>query len=306
MTVIYPLISIALATYNGEKFLAQQMDSLLAQDYPNLEIVISDDCSSDGTWNILLSYAERDSRIRLLPRETNLGYVRNFIRVFMACKGELISPCDQDDIWYPNKTSRLVSAIGDAMLVYCDNRFIDEYNKSLGKKFSDTVKTFSGSESRAVIFFPSVCGHTMLFRANLLGVTDKLDTASYIDWMLVFLAAEVGSVSYLGEVLVDWRHHDNSTTSHTRTNERGGKAKALMADKKTFEAFASISGKHQDFVIIAVKAWNKWRTSYFSLSMFIFVLRYGGITHRSHPAKFPALKYLFGYKLKKLLRPNYY
>ena len=301
-----PLISIALATYNGEKFLAQQMDSLLRQDYPNLEIVISDDCSDDCTWEILQSYAKRDKRIRLLPCEIRLGYVRNFIRVFRACKGELISPCDQDDIWYSNKTSRLAMAIGDATLVYCDNRFIDEYNKPLGKKFSDTVKTFSGNDSREVLFCPSVCGHAMLFRANLLGITDKLDSASYIDWMLIFLAAEVGSVSYLDEVLVDWRQHDNSTTSHTRTNERGGKAKVVMADKKTFEAFASIPGKHQDFVIAAVRAWNKWRTSYFSLAMFIFVLRYVKITHRSHPAKFPSLKYLFGYKLKKLLRPNYY
>jgi len=99
----YAKVSVALATYNGERFLAKQMDSLLAQDYPNLEIVISDDCSTDGTWDILQSYASRDPRIRLLPREKNLGYVQNFIRVFQSCQGELISPCDHDDIWYPQK-----------------------------------------------------------------------------------------------------------------------------------------------------------------------------------------------------------
>jgi len=61
-----PKVSIALATYNGEQFIAKQIDSLLLQDYPNLEIVISDDCSTDGTWDILRAYVSRDSRIRLL------------------------------------------------------------------------------------------------------------------------------------------------------------------------------------------------------------------------------------------------
>lgn len=301
-----PLISIALATYNGEKFIAQQMDSLLRQDYPNLEIVISDDCSDDRTWEILQSYANRDKRIRLLPREIRLGYVRNFIRVFRACKGELISPCDQDDIWYPEKTRCLANAIGDAALVYCNNRFINQQSKSLEIMLSDTVNMISGRDSRQLLFCTSICGHAMLFRKKLLDFTEKLDAAPYIDWTIAYLAAEYGYISYLDEVLVDWRQHSDSTTFHVRKNIKGAKAKALATDRQILEVFSSIPSKHQDFLIMAKEAWDLWFTSYFSLSMFIFVLRYGKITHFAHPAKFPALKYVFGYKLKKLLRPNYY
>lgn len=300
-----PLVSIALATYNGEKFIQQQMDSLLAQDYPNLEIVVSDDCSQDSTWKILQNFALKDNRIKLLPREKNVGYVNNFIRVFMACKGELISPCDQDDVWYPNKISRLVAEMGDASLIYCDNRFIDESNNPLGIKFSDTVKSMiSGNDCRNFLFYNSISGHAMLFRKNLLDMIDNLASVYYIDWLIAFCAAEYGYISYLDEVLVDWRQHSASATFYTRNGEQ--KAKALIIDENVLSVFSSIDSKHQQFIKKAYKALNKWRTSHLNFSMFIFVLRYGKVTHRNHPAKLPALKYLFGYKLKKLVRPNYY
>lgn len=306
MTVINPLISIALATYNGEQFIEQQIQSLLAQDYPNLEIVISDDCSTDGTWNILEYYASIDNRIRLLPRTVNLGYVRNFIRVFFECKGELISPCDQDDIWYPHKTSRLVSEIGEASLIYCNNRFIDENNQFLGRYFSDNIEMVSGSDSRQLMLCTSICGHAMLFKKELLTITDKLDLAPYIDWLIAFLAAEHGSILYLDEVLVDWRQHNNSTTFHVRQNVQGAKRKSLMTDRKMLEVFSKVSILHQEFFINVAKLWDVWFESYLNLGMFLFVLRHQRFTHVTHPAKFPALKYLLGYKFKKLLRPNYY
>lgn len=300
-----PLVSIALATYNGERFVEEQIQSLLAQDYPNLEIVISDDCSQDSTWQILKRYAQLDTRIRLLPRDKNVGYVQNFLRVFEECKGELISPCDQDDIWYSNKTSRLVEEIGDATLIYCNNRFIDEDNQSLGILFSNTVKCMvSGSDGRNFLFYNSISGHAMLFKKELLNKIDDLASIHYIDWLIAFFAAEYGSIKYLDQVLVDWRQHSASTTFSSRNGRQ--KAKALIIDDRVLQVFSSIKSKHQTLMIDAYHNWLKWKTSYFNLSMFIFVIRYGNITHKYHPSKFPALKYLLGYKLKKLLRPNHY
>lgn len=300
-----PLISIALATYNGEKYIEDQLRSLVAQDYPNLEIVISDDCSTDNTWNILKLYASLDSRIKLLPQNKNVGYVRNFIRVFQECKGNFISPCDQDDIWYPNKTSRLVSEIGDSILIYCNNRFIDEKNNSLKVVFSDTVKGMvSGADSRNFLFFNSISGHAMLFRRDLLDKISNLSSLYYIDWLIAFHAAEYGEIKYLDEVLVDWRQHAASETFATRNGKQ--KAKAMSIDYNVLKVLSECNSKHEKIIHEAHDSWLKWKTSYFNLSMFIFVLKYGKITHRYHPAKYPSLKYLFGYKLKKLIRPNYY
>lgn len=302
-----PLVSIALATYNGEKYIKDQLDSLIAQDYPNLEIVISDDYSSDNTWSILQFYALRDDRIRLLPQSENFGYVNNFIRVFKECRGDFISPCDQDDIWYPNKTSRLIDEIGDSALIYCNNRFIDENNKFLGKYLSDLVPNFiSGSDARKLIFSTSICGHTMLFKKNLIESFDILKIAPYIDWIISFVAAEKGEIKYLDEVLVDWRQHQKSTTFHVRNNIKGGKIKNILSDRKMLDAFFNITVKNKEFLSAVIILWDKWFNSYLNLGMFFFVLKYKGITHISHPAKFPALKYLFGYKLKKLIRPKYY
>jgi glycosyltransferase involved in cell wall biosynthesis len=84
-----PVISIALCTYNGERFLEELLESLLAQTYEPLEIVVVDDHSSDDTWAILNRYAEKDSRFRLYRNNENLGYNRNFEKALGLCKGSL-------------------------------------------------------------------------------------------------------------------------------------------------------------------------------------------------------------------------
>ena len=302
----HPLISIALATYNGERFLSQQMESLLAQDYPNLEIVISDDCSTDGTWGILQDYAIRDSRIRLLPKDINRGYVNNFVRVFRECSGDLISPSDQDDIWHPTKTRRLMESIEDSSLIYCNNRFVDENGKPIGKNFADTAHMISGSDPRNLLLSSSVCGHTMLFKKHLLKTASKLDSAPYIDWMIAFLAAKEGHICYLDEVLVDWRKHEASTSAHANRMDSASRDKTFSDDIGMLSAFAKIPGDHQSLAIEALNKLKKWRASWIDLSMFFFVLRHGSITHYSHPARFPALKYFLGHKMKKFIRPNFY
>lgn len=304
----FPLISIALATYNGRKYIEKQLQSLISQDYPNIEIVVSDDCSVDGTWEILESYAKKDSRIRLLSRDFNRGYVNNFIRVFGECKGQLISPSDQDDIWYPEKTRRLFEAMGDAVLVYSNNRFIDEFDRSLQKTLFDVLdgRMIQGSDPRNLLFCTTICGHAMLFRKKLLLLDNRLSAAPYIDWAIAFVAAKEGYIKYLNEVLVDWRQHDYSISAHVRRKSRVGRMKIMKTEELNLNVFSAIDGDYQKFSKNAKIAWNAWRESYINFAMFIFVLRYGKITHKFYGVKFPALKYLFGYKLKKLMRPNYY
>ena len=300
------LVSIAMATFNGRKYIEEQLESLIAQTYKNTEIIISDDFSEDGTWEILTSYAKKDERIKLLPRTERLGYVHNFIRAFKSCKGEFISPCDQDDIWHANKTELLVNAIGRDTLIYCDNVFIDEDGKSLNTRFSDSRKMLFGSDSRSLLFCTSICGHAMLFRSDLLEHIDSFDIAPYVDWTISFLAMENGRVQYLDIPLVKWRQHSSSVTSHVRRPSQAARRKMIETDAKTIQAFSMISKKNREFAHLANRHFEKWRESYFHPSLFLFVLRHGHITHIAHPAKFPSLKYFFGLKLKRFLRPNFY
>ncbi len=92
------LVSIALPTYNGEAFLSKQIDSLLSQNYNNLELIIVDDCSTDGTIEVLNQY-KPNAVVKIFQNERRLGVIKNFEKAISLCAGEFISLSDQDDIW---------------------------------------------------------------------------------------------------------------------------------------------------------------------------------------------------------------
>lgn len=132
-------VSIAMATYNGEKFLSKQLESILAQSYAHLEIIICDDCSSDSTWEILKVYASQDNRISIYRNDYNLGFVKNFEKAITLCSGRYIALSDQDDIWLPEKIEIMLQKIqfvedrhpDKAILLHTDLCVIDELDSVL-------------------------------------------------------------------------------------------------------------------------------------------------------------------------------
>ena len=128
------LVSITLATYNGEKFIREQLDSLLQQTYNNLEIIISDDGSTDKTIPIIEEYFKKDPRISFSKNPTPNGYKKNFERAIRLCRGEIIFLCDQDDIWYKDKIVEHLKAYENKKNKWVSNevRLIDEKKKNLG------------------------------------------------------------------------------------------------------------------------------------------------------------------------------
>lgn len=109
MTMAHPLrLSIAMATYNGARFLPQQLDSFAAQDRLPDELVVCDDGSSDGTMDILHAFAATAPfAVRIERNATNLGFVRNFEKALSLCSGDVIFLSDQDDVWLPAKLARI-------------------------------------------------------------------------------------------------------------------------------------------------------------------------------------------------------
>ena len=85
------LISIALATYNGEKYIREQLDSILSQSYTNFELIICDDHSTDSTIEVIKYYLEKDSRISLYQNKTNNGFLKTFEKILSLCKGIYIA-----------------------------------------------------------------------------------------------------------------------------------------------------------------------------------------------------------------------
>jgi glycosyltransferase involved in cell wall biosynthesis len=134
MMDIKPLVSIGMPVYNGERFIAQALDSLLCQDYDNFELFISDNASNDRTSEICLKYLAKDERIRYHRNERNLGIVKNFNRAFEFSKGKYFMWAGDHDLWHPSFISRLVSVLendSSVVLAYPRTILIDVHNNPL-------------------------------------------------------------------------------------------------------------------------------------------------------------------------------
>jgi glycosyltransferase involved in cell wall biosynthesis len=122
-------LSIGLPVYNGERFLAQALDSLLAQTFQDFEIIISDNASTDRTSEICRDYAQADRRVRYVRNERNLGAIANFNRVFELSPGSLFKWAAHDDLYherYLESCVRLLDESPDVVLAHSNTAFIDE------------------------------------------------------------------------------------------------------------------------------------------------------------------------------------
>jgi glycosyltransferase involved in cell wall biosynthesis len=129
MNSVIPKVSIGLPVYNGEKYLRLAVESLLQQDYPDFELIISDNCSTDSTAEICKFYAQKDSRVRYYRNEKNLGATRNFNYVFELARGQYFKWAAYDDECKPSMLRRCVETLDQApksvMLVYARSEIID-------------------------------------------------------------------------------------------------------------------------------------------------------------------------------------
>lgn len=205
-----PLISVVIATYNGEQFLGKQLDSIIKQTYQNLEIIIVDDQSTDNTVAIVKAYAEKYPKIKLVANEQNLGYVENFEKGFLLANGNLIAPCDQDDIWYHNKLEILLQQLGDHEIVYCNSELIDKNGEKLHKNLSDFKHLRSFDNCLNYTIGNTAAGHAMLIKKEVITRCIPFPTMIPHDFWLGFVATCVGPIKYYDKVLVQYRQHSSN------------------------------------------------------------------------------------------------
>ena len=157
-----PLVSIGMPVYNGERFIREALDSLLAQDYENFELIISDNASTDSTWGICLEYAARDARLRLYRNEKNLGAVWNGNRLRQLSSGEYFMLASDHDLWHSTFITRCVEVLEDdpqIVLCHAQTEVIDADGRALeivsvrndtrlltpAERFSKTVWTLANT-----------------------------------------------------------------------------------------------------------------------------------------------------------------
>lgn len=307
-----PLVSIALATHNAGPYLKAQLASLQAQTYRNIEIVVSDDASSDGTYEWLCEQALLDSRMRVLPQLPRAGFNRNFMRCFRACEGYLISPCDQDDLWSAEKTAKLAAACPPGGIAYCDSRFVDEAGHPfVGRRSRISAIKRMGDDPPllALLQGNAVSGHAMMFDRELLDHLPEVPDMAFYDWWIALAASAQGRpLKYLDAPLVDYRRHGGAITS--KPSKPASKATSLHRALLSAEILAaSPDTVCVDLLRQYIGAMRRWFTSWIPLPAFLFFWRHRHslfwFDAKRAPAK-RALPYLFGYRLRHMLRPARY
>lgn len=226
----FPLVSVVLAAYNGERFLEQQIDSILDQTYPNLELIIVDDCSSDNTPAILNKYVQRDTRVKVFANSQNLGYVRNFEKGLLLASGDYIAPSDQDDIWMDNKISLLMKEMGDHEIVYCNSELIDDNGNSLHKKLSDIKRLLSFDNCLNYAIGGTAPGHGMIVTKQLIGRCIPFPTMIPHDYWLAFVATCRMPIKFVDIPLVKYRQHTQNVFGAVKVAE--GKRKKQKLNKE--------------------------------------------------------------------------
>ncbi len=205
-------VSVAMASYNGEAYIGEQLESILSQLDEGDEVVVSDDGSSDKTPEIVAAIAEQDPRVKWIegPRK---GLIYNFENALKHCSGEYIFLSDQDDIWRPGKVAAVVDALKEkATLVLHDAQMVDDEKHVLNASFFAWRGTTTGYWAN--IKKNSYIGCCMAFRRSLLEwalpFPEKLPMH---DQWLGLLAEKTGTVYLENQVFLDYRRHEGTATT---------------------------------------------------------------------------------------------
>lgn len=230
-----PLVSVAIASYNGDKFLREQLDSIYNQTYKNLEVVVTDDCSSDKTVEILKEYHEMHG-LRYYVNNKNLGLIKNFEKAMSLCKGKYIALADQDDIWKPEKIETLINEIGDYTLAYSHAIEVIDDKGVVVHRFKDThliLKFGTGKPIRRLISFNWIVSHQILFKRELMELALPIPSSQhYHDAWLAVVAAKMNGVKFVNKDLMNYRQHQSSLTysNPTRVNSLATRLRKFIFD----------------------------------------------------------------------------
>jgi glycosyltransferase involved in cell wall biosynthesis len=216
-------VSVAMATYNGQKFIREQLDSLAAQQHLPSELVITDDASSDKTVAIAEQFATGAPFPVHIHRNGNrLGYRASFMRAASLCTSDVIAFCDQDDVWSPRKLSLCIEPFRDptVLLVHHNAEVVTEAGKRLG----NLDHLASGPMTPPLSLCPirqmgAPLGFTELFRRSILAFSglwkmsldynDLSAPMAHDQWMF-FISSVFGHIVYINKYLVSYRqHHSN-------------------------------------------------------------------------------------------------
>lgn len=206
------MISVCMATYNGEKYIRVQMDSILQQLGEGDELIISDDLSSDKTVEIIKSY--KDKRIKLYIHGDNHGFVRNFENALVHADGDIIFLSDQDDIWMPDKVKVTIAALANCYFTVFDCITINENEQVISQSRIKDYNIKTGFWR--LMIKTRYLGCCMAFRRNVLDAALPFPDNAYLmkhDLWLAAVAECYFKTSLIDKTLIKYRRHGGNVSS---------------------------------------------------------------------------------------------
>lgn len=220
-------IDILMATYNGEKYLREQIDSILNQTFKDFNLIICDDCSKDSTWEILQEYEKKDSRVKIIKNEKNLGYNKNFEKLLSYVQSEYFMLSDQDDFWMENKVEESYRKITeeDLNLVCSDLEVVDEnlntIHSSMWEFWPDyniKNKIKKSNDYRSCLMTNCVTGCTTIINSKLISELIPLPGYPIVhDWWIALVAGSKGPIGYIEKPLIKYRQHGHNQIGYVTT-----------------------------------------------------------------------------------------
>jgi len=205
------MISVAMATYNGEKYIRRQIESILVNLSPADEIIVSDDGSTDNTIAYIQSF--NDDRIKIV-RGPGKGIVSNFACAIANCSGDIIFLSDQDDYWYPNKVERVLKAFdaNNCVLIEHNGRVVDDDQNVVFSDFFEHRRVRTG-------FFRNMMRNTyhgclIAFKSSLKDTLEPYPAKGcFHDQWIGLMAEKHGGCFFLNEILMDYYRHPGNASS---------------------------------------------------------------------------------------------
>jgi glycosyltransferase involved in cell wall biosynthesis len=301
-----PLVSIIMCTYNGAAFVQPQLASLLQQSYPALEIIISDDASTDDTLELVKQLGSNDPRLRIIARQQNLGYNQNFLTSCREAKGEYIAICDQDDIWHPDKISIMMNKwVDDVLLMYCNSVRFSGNNVPVNPSDNPLYRRFEGKDLRKIAVFNTISGHAMLMRKELLTLISPLPKGVMYDWWAGAVAACNNGVGYVPDILVYQRMHGDNVSvgksfTHLDPAYKRQFNEMVALHQRAFAQAPNISPSAKIFMDDIANLWEMAMNKKFSWSLFLFLFKNRTVIFWYKRKKFNLISHIkHSYKLAK-------
>ena len=219
------MITVCIATYNGEKYIKKQLDSILSQLGENDEVIISDDSSSDKTIEIIKSY--KDNRIKIFENQKFKSPIFNFENALKHVNGDIIILADQDDVWKLNKIETIKEYMQEYDLVLSDADIIDEKGNILQESFY----ALNGSKSGFMknIVKNSYLGCTMAFNEKILdkSLPFPKDLPMH-DWWIGLIGEMYGKTCFVEDKLISYRRHGNNASPTGEKSKYSLKTKIMF------------------------------------------------------------------------------